>query len=67
LKNVEIAYTFKSSFLSKIGASQLRIYATGQNPVTFTELHNVDPENTNASGWYYPAQSVYNFGINIQF
>jgi len=67
LKNVEIAYTFKSSFLSKIGASQLRIYATGQNLVTFTELHNVDPENTNASGWYYPAQSVYNFGINIQF
>ncbi|HEU5164967.1 MAG TPA: TonB-dependent receptor [Chitinophagaceae bacterium] len=67
LKNVEIAYTFKSSFLSKIGASQLRVYATGQNLVTFTELHNVDPENTNASGWYYPAQSVYNFGINIQF
>lgn len=67
LKNVEIAYTFKSSFLSKIGASQLRLYATGQNLVTFTNLHNADPENTNASGWYYPAQSVYNFGINIQF
>ena len=67
LKNLEIAYTFKSSFLAKIGASQLRVYATGQNLVTFTELHNVDPENTNASGWYYPAQTVYNFGINIQF
>jgi TonB-linked SusC/RagA family outer membrane protein len=67
LKNVELAYTFKPSILSKIGASQLRVFATGQNLVTFTKLHNVDPENTNGSGWYYPAQSVYNFGLNIQF
>jgi hypothetical protein len=64
---VELAYTFKPSILSKIGASQLRVFATGQNLVTFTKLHNVDPENTNGSGWYYPAQSVYNFGLNIQF
>ncbi len=67
LKNVELAYTFKPSFLARIGASSLRVYATGQNLVTWTKLHNLDPENTNASGWYYPAQAVYNFGLNIQF
>jgi TonB-linked SusC/RagA family outer membrane protein len=67
LKNLEIAYSFKPAILSKIRASQLRVFATGQNLVTFTKLHNVDPENTNASGWYYPVQAVYNFGINIQF
>lgn len=67
LKNLELAYTFKSSVLSKIGASALRVYATGQNLATFTKLHNVDPENTDASGWYYPVQAVYNFGINLQF
>lgn len=67
IKNVEIAYTFKPAILSRIGASQLRVYATGQNLATFTKLHNVDPENTNANGWYYPVQAVYNFGLNIQF
>ena len=67
LKNLEVAYTFSPKIVSKIGASQLRIYATGQNLITWTKLHNVDPENTNATGWYYPAQAVFNFGMNIQF
>jgi TonB-linked SusC/RagA family outer membrane protein len=67
LKNLEVAYNFNASFLSKIGISQLRVYATGQNLFTLTELRNVDPENTNASGWYYPVQAVYNFGVNVQF
>lgn len=67
LKNVEVAYTFKQRLLTKIGISQLRVYATGQNLVTFTKLHNVDPENTQATGWYYPVQAVYNFGVNLQF
>lgn len=67
LKNLEVAYTFRPALLSKIGASSLRVYATGQNLVTFTKLHNVDPENTDGNGWYYPVQAVYNFGINLQF
>jgi len=67
LKNLELAYTFKPSILNKIGASQLRVFATGQNLLTFTKLHNVDPENTDGNGWYYPAMAVYNFGLNIQF
>jgi len=67
LKNLELAYSFKPAILSKIGASQLRLFATGQNLLTFTKLHNVDPENTDGNGWYYPAMAVYNFGLNIQF
>jgi hypothetical protein len=67
LKNVELAYSFKSALLSKIGASQLRIYGTGQNLLTFKKIRNVDPENTDANGWYYPVQAIYNFGINVQF
>jgi TonB-linked SusC/RagA family outer membrane protein len=67
LKNLELAYTFKPAILSRIGATSLRLFATGQNLVTFTKLHNVDPENTDTGGWYYPVQAVYNFGVNIQF
>ncbi len=67
LKNVELAYTFKPSFLSKLSMSALRVFATGQNLLTFTRIPNVDPENTESGGWYYPVQAVYNFGVNVQF
>ncbi len=67
LKNVEVAYTVKAKILTRIGASQVRFYANGQNLLTFTDIKNVDPENNNASGWYYPQQMTFNFGVNVQF
>jgi hypothetical protein len=67
LKNVEVAYTLKHGVLSKIGANSLRIYAQGQNLFTITDLLNLDPENTNAIGRYYPQQKTYTFGLNLQF
>ncbi len=67
LKNVEVAYTLAPEFFSKIGAQNIRISASGQNLLTFTDLLNVDPENTNIDGWYYPQQRVYNVGLSIQF
>ncbi len=67
LKNLELAYTVKASVLKAIGASSLRIFANGQNLLTFTNIKNVDPENTNAAGWYYPQQVTFNFGVNLQF
>lgn len=67
LRNVEIAYTVTSPVLNKIGANQVRIYANGQNLATFTNIRNVDPENNNAQGWYYPQQVTFNFGVSVQF
>lgn len=67
LKNVELAYTFKNRFLSKISASGVRLYATGQNLFTVTDILNVDPENSNAMGWYYPQQKTFTMGLNVQF
>ena len=67
LKNLEIAYTIRPAVLKTIGATAVRIYANGQNLLTFTDIKNVDPENTTSQGWYYPQQKTYNFGFNIQF
>ncbi|WEK35784.1 MAG: TonB-dependent receptor [Candidatus Pseudobacter hemicellulosilyticus] len=67
LKNLEIAYNFRQPFITNAGISNLRVFATGQNLLTFTKLNNQDPENTDARGWYYPAQTVFNFGVNVQF
>lgn len=67
LKNVELAYTLRHDVLSRIGANNVRIYAQGQNLFTITDLLNLDPENTNAIGRYYPQQKTYTFGISVQF
>lgn len=67
LRNLELGYTFTPGVLSKIGASSLRVYTSGQNLLTFTRLRNVDPENADPEGWYYPQQKIYNFGVNIEF
>jgi TonB-linked SusC/RagA family outer membrane protein len=67
LKNVELAYNFPVKIAIAIKATSIRVYASGQNLVTFTSLRNVDPENTDPQGWYYPQQKVFNFGINIEF
>jgi TonB-linked SusC/RagA family outer membrane protein len=67
LKNVEVAYTFKSEFLSKLKLTGVRVYANGQNLFTLTDILNVDPENTSSLGWYYPQQKTFNFGLNVQF
>ncbi|WP_207425718.1 TonB-dependent receptor [Pedobacter sp. SYSU D00535] len=67
LKNVEIAYTIKNKALSRITPGGIRVFATGQNLFTITDMLNVDPENTSAIGWYYPQQKTYTLGLNVQF
>ena len=67
LKNLELAYSLPKAMVSKLKLSGIRIYASGQNLVTFTKLRNVDPENSDPQGWYYPQQKTYNFGINVEF
>lgn len=48
LKNVTISYDFPKSMAKAIGLSQLRVYVSGENLLTFTPLHkhakNFDPE-----------------------
>jgi TonB-linked SusC/RagA family outer membrane protein len=67
LKNMEIAYTIPTKLMSKLKLGRARVYVSGQNLLTFTKLLNVDPENTNESGWYYPQQKTFNFGISVEF
>lgn len=44
LKNVQLAYTFPSSLISKIGLSDCRLYIQGQNMWTATQYSGLDPE-----------------------
>ena len=64
LRNVELGYTLS---IKKLGISTMRIYANGQNLLTFDKLKIVDPEASASSAVTYPQVVTYNFGVNINF
>jgi TonB-linked SusC/RagA family outer membrane protein len=69
LKNVEIGYTFnKPKFLPLL--NYMRIYASGQNLLTFADFKGNDPEAPGSGldfGVRYPMTRVYNFGLQVNF
>ncbi|TCD28356.1 TonB-dependent receptor [Pedobacter psychrodurus] len=70
LKNVEIGYTFKPTFLSKVGLKSTRIYANANNLVTWSKmLKGVDPESASlpANSEAYGLVRTVNLGINVNF
>jgi TonB-linked SusC/RagA family outer membrane protein len=46
LKNLQVGYSLDASSLKKLGISRLRIYAQGQNLLTFTKYSGLDPDVT---------------------
>ena len=69
MKNVEIGYTLPVSLTKKFLMQKFRIYASGQNLLTFTKMQNFDPEraSTSQSDLSTPLYKVYTIGLNIKF
>lgn len=69
LKNAQIGYTFPQQWMKKLCIQNLRIFASVQNPLTFTKMKGGwDPEYTgDGSGRSYPVARVYSFGLNVKF
>lgn len=67
LKNVVLGYTFPKQWMSKLGVGSLRIYASGQNLLTFTEFKYLDPESANVITGYYPQQRTFSVGVDVSF
>lgn len=79
LKNVQIGYKLGKDALKAIGLSSVRIFASGQNLLTFTPYKGLDPEmyNNDNNGstvtavgidWgTYPSARTITFGINANF
>ena len=69
LKNLQLSYQIPSRVSRSISADQIRVYVSGTNLLTFSDLNewNLDPEAT--SGWqnFYPPTSEYTLGLSIQF
>lgn len=66
-KNVEIGFTLPEKVTAKLGLDRFRIYLNGRNLATWSKIKQLDPENPNQRGWFYPQQKVYTLGFNIQF
>lgn len=67
LRNLEVAYSIKTKGLKKAGVSFIRVYANGNNLLTFTNMENFDPEAPSGIGSFYPMQKVYNLGLKIEY
>jgi len=69
IKNVTVGYTLSRKLLNKIGMSQIRVFAVGDNLSTFTHLKGLDPQNSVYGGQSYSYVPVRNIslGIDIKF
>ncbi|WP_162055183.1 SusC/RagA family TonB-linked outer membrane protein [Pontibacter pamirensis] len=69
LRNINVSYSLPSSVVNSIGLNSIRVFAQGQNLVTWTDFQGFDPEVTGGSltGAQYPALRTVTFGLNVGF
>ncbi|MCS2622767.1 TonB-dependent receptor [Bacteroides xylanisolvens] len=69
LKNLMLSYTFPQKWLQRTNfLSSARIYAQGQNLLTFTSFTGMDPESTsNVYKAQYPMSRQFTFGLEVSF
>ncbi len=67
LKNAEIGYTFPKKWFEKIHVSNVRIYVSGNNLLTFSKFKLWDPETETSNGEKYPQMRTIAAGLNVNF
>lgn len=65
VKNVELSYTLPRNWMKAAGMSNVKVYVSGMNLLTFSAYKYADPEASGAVA--YPLMRFYNAGINVQF
>ncbi len=67
LKNAELGYTFPKKWFTKAGISNVRLYVTGNNLLTFSKFKLWDPELESVNGEKYPQMRTVAVGLNVNF
>lgn len=69
LKNLQVAYSFPSQWLSRTFVSSAQLYVNGQNLLTWTHYNGLDPETGNYTDYQmeYPNVRVLSAGLNVSF
>ncbi|SEK27209.1 SusC/RagA family TonB-linked outer membrane protein [Parapedobacter koreensis] len=69
LKNLQVSYTIPARLAQKMSMKAIRVFANGQNLLTFTDMKITDPEKnlTQDNIFAYPQVKTYSAGINVTF
>jgi TonB-linked SusC/RagA family outer membrane protein len=68
LRFIQFGYSFPKKTLGKMGLDQLRLFAGGENLLTFSEWRGFDAEaNNGSSSNGYPTPKTYSLGLEIAF
>lgn len=69
LKNVQLSYQYKASFMEKIGLENATFSLIGENLHVWDKLKDkiFDPAQATGNGARYPLQRVYTFQMNLKF
>src|SRR5690606_2999367 len=70
VKNLQVGYALPQRIMSKVGVSKMRVYLSGENLFTFTNMTDLfDPETigSNDQGNVYPLSKTYSVGLSVTF
>lgn len=67
LRNLEFGYNVPKKVLTPLSLSGVRVYFSGQNLYTLTNLIGIDPEMDATNGLGYPTFRILNLGLNVKF
>ncbi|WP_342154740.1 SusC/RagA family TonB-linked outer membrane protein [Joostella sp. CR20] len=75
LNNLTLGYNFPKQWISKVGLSQFRLFATGRNLHIWTNYSGYDPEVDSTNGGLtpgvdyssFPRSRSYTLGLNLTF
>lgn len=67
LKSLDVGYNFSGDWLEKIKVNKMRVYVSGFNLFTLSQIKELDPEAATGAGNYYPQQRNYNLGVMLSF
>lgn len=71
LKNIQLGYSLPANLLSKVGLHSVRLYVSGDNLWTASQISGVFDPETIGGGWgdgkLYPLSKTISVGINVNF
>lgn len=70
LKNLQLGYTLPSVLVEKVKLSKVRVFVSGENLWTATQMSSIFDPETVGGGWggnVYPLSKVWAFGLSVNF
>ena len=67
LKNLTFGVRLPKEWTRRIGIDKVRLYAAGNNLLTWAANDYFDPESGSSPSWETPPMRTYTFGLEVKF